>query len=263
MIEILEDVPEGIVAVRARGTLTREEYDRVVVPLLDEARREGRRLRCLCEVGADYDGLTAGAAWEDVTLGLRSLRLFDGCAVVSDVVWIREVSRLVRFLMPCPVRVFDEQDRDKAAAWLAGLPEGPAASVRLVPGSGVVVVEVTAPLRTADVDTLAATVDSWLVAHDALQGVVVHARGVPGWENLAALRRHLRFVRGHHRKVRRVALAVDGALAAVVPVVAGHVVQPQLRHFGHDALDDAITWAAGDVAGADGRPADRPVGGRA
>ena len=47
MIEILKDVPDGVVAVRASGTLTREEYDEVVVPLLDEARRAGRRLRCL------------------------------------------------------------------------------------------------------------------------------------------------------------------------------------------------------------------------
>ena len=70
MIEILKDVPDGVVAVRASGTLTREEYDEVVVPLLDEARRAGRRLRCLCEVGVDYRGLTPGAAWEDVTLGL-------------------------------------------------------------------------------------------------------------------------------------------------------------------------------------------------
>ena len=258
MIEILKDVPAGIVAVRASGTLTREEYDEVVVPLLDEARREGRRLRCLCQVSSDYRGLTPGAAWEDVTLGLRSLRLFDGCAVVSDVRWVRETSRLARFLMPCPVRVFDEQDREDAAAWLAGLPEGPGASVRLVPEAGIVVIEVAAPLRVADFDALAATVDSWLATHDALQGVVVHARAVPGWENLRALLRHLRFVRDHHRRVRRVALAVDGALADLAPTVAGHFVRAQLRRFAYDQLDAAIAWASDqDTGGPDSAPADR------
>jgi SpoIIAA-like len=244
MIEVLKDVPPGIVAVRASGTLTREEYDAVVVPLLEDARREGRRLRCLCEVGADYRGLTPGAAWDDVTLGLRALHLFDGCAVVSDVRWIREVSRLVAFLMPCPVRVFDERDRAEAAAWLAGLPEGPGATVRLTAGTGVVVVEVAAPLRTADFEALAATVDGWLQTHDLLPGVVVHARAVPGWENLGALMRHIRFVRDHHRRLRRVALAVDGVLAGLAPAVADHFVQAQVRHFGYDALDEAIAWAA-------------------
>ena len=258
MIEVLTDVPPGIVAVRAGGVLTREEYDTVIVPLLDEARREGRRLRCLCEVGADYRGLTPGAAWEDLTLGLRALHLFDGCAVVSDVGWIREASRLAAFLMPCPVRVFDERDRADAAAWLAGVPEGPGASVRLDPDTGVAVVEVVAPLRTADFDSLAATVDSWLTTHEALPGVVVHARAVPGWENIGALVRHLRFVRDHHRRVRRVALAVDGALAGLAPDVAGHFVHAQLRRFGYDRLDDAITWASGRDGHDSTAPAQEP-----
>ena len=38
--------------------------------------------------------MTPGAAWKDVTLGLRALGLFDGCAVVSDIGWVREASRL-------------------------------------------------------------------------------------------------------------------------------------------------------------------------
>ena len=244
MIEVLTDVPPEIVAVRASGTLTREEYDAVVVPLLEQARRDGRRLRCLCEVGADYRGLTPGAAWEDVTLGLRALRLFDGVAVVTDIGWIREVSRLAGFLMPCPVAVFDERDRTAAAAWLAVLPEGPDVWVRLLDERGVVVVDVAHPLRTADLDALATTVDGWLATHATLQGVVVHARGVPGWENLRALLRHLRFVRDHHRRVRRVALAADGVLADVAPAVARHFVRAELRHFGHDDLDAAIDWAA-------------------
>ena len=60
MIEV--PTPPGVVAVRASGILIGQEYDTVVVPLLEEARREGRRLRCLGEVAADYCGLTPGAA---------------------------------------------------------------------------------------------------------------------------------------------------------------------------------------------------------
>ena len=66
---------------------------------------------------------------------------------------------------------------------------------------------------------------------------------VPGWENVTGLRRHLQFVREHHRRVRRVALAVDGVLPSVAPAVAGHLVAPEVRHFAYDALDDAVAWA--------------------
>jgi hypothetical protein len=67
--------------------------------------------------------------------------------------------------------------------------------------------------------------------------------------------RHLRFVRDHHRRVRRVALAVDGALAGLAAGVAGHFVHAQLRRFGYDRLDDAITWASGR----DGQDATAPA----
>ncbi len=249
MLEILHDVPPGVLAVRASGRLTRAEYDEVLLPVVEEALREDRHLRCLCEVAADYQGLGPAAAWEDVTLGLRALHLFDGCAVVGDLGWVRGASRLAAFLMPCPVRIFEEGGRARAAAWLAALPEGPGSSVRLVPEAGVVVVEVAAPLRAADFDAVAAAVDAWVANHGTPAGVVVHAAALPGWENIGAMVRHLRFVHDRHRHVRRVALATGGALAELAPVVAGHFVRAELRHFDHDALDAAIGWAAGATPG--------------
>ena len=39
MIEILKDLPNGIDGVKASGMITKEDYERVFVPLLDEARR--------------------------------------------------------------------------------------------------------------------------------------------------------------------------------------------------------------------------------
>ena len=141
------------------------------------------------------------------------------------------------------MRVFAERDRAEAAAWLAALPETPSISVRLDEQTGTVVVEAAAPLRGVDFDALAATVDPWLPTHETVAGVVFHARTVPGWENVTGLRRHLQFVREHHRRVRRVALAVDGVLPSLAPAVAGHLVAPEVRHFAYDALDDAVAWA--------------------
>jgi hypothetical protein len=105
------------------------------------------------------------------------------------------------------------------------------------------VVEVTDPLRAQDFDALAATADAWLATHDELPGVVVHARTFPGWENIGGLLRHMRFVRDHHRAVRRVALAADTRLAELVPRLAEHFVKAEIRHFGYDELDEAVAWA--------------------
>jgi hypothetical protein len=134
---------------------------------------------------------------------------------------------------------------------LISLPEGPGVTHRVLPESGVIVVELTEPLRAQDFDALAATADSWLATHDEVPGVVLHARAFPGWENIGGLLRHVRFVRDHHRALRRVALAADTRLADLLPRLIEHFVKAEIRHFGYDELDDAIVWAAGQ----DGRRA--------
>jgi hypothetical protein len=45
VLEKLKNLPPGIDGVRAIGKLSKEDYEQVFVPLLDEARREGRRVR--------------------------------------------------------------------------------------------------------------------------------------------------------------------------------------------------------------------------
>jgi stage II sporulation SpoAA-like protein len=250
MLQRIPDVPDGIDALAAIGTLTRQDYEQSIEPILDEARRSSRRIRLLVQLGPEYDGYTAGAAWEKTANAFRSpslLRLLDGYAVVTDLHWLHEWTHVMGFLLPFPLRVFGNDERDEAIAWLSTLPEGPGVSHYLVSESGVLVVEVTAPLRAQDFDALAATADAWLETHDALPGVVIHARQFPGWENAASMLRHFRFVRDHHRAVRRVALAADGKRADLIAGLAEHFVHAEIKRFGYDGLDEAVAWAAGPV----------------
>lgn len=255
MIEKLEGLPAGIDGVKAVGKISREDYEEVFAPLLHEARREGRRIRFLYQLGPEFEGFTPGAAWEDAKIGLHFLRLFEGCAVVTDVAWVREMTRLMGFLMPCPVRQFGNHERDQAVAWLVSLPEGAAVSHRLLADSGVIVVEVRQALRAQDFDALSLTADTWIEAHGSLQGLVIHAREFPGWENFGSFLRHVRFVRDHHREVKRIAFAADSKLATLAPRIAEHFIKAEVKSFRYDELDAAIVWAAGTAARATPRSA--------
>ncbi|MHC1557802.1 SpoIIAA family protein [Actinomycetospora sp. C-140] len=242
MIETDTDVPAGIDAVRAVGTLSRHDYDAVVVPMLDAAVREGRRLRFLCVVDEDFRGLTPDAAWADVKLGLTAMRNLEGCAVVSDLDWVRRSTSMASFFLPGHVRVFDADERAEALRWLESLP-GRLVTTRVDPAAGVVVADVGEPLRREDVDVIAAAVDSWLADHTELPGLVLHAASFPGWENVGALVQHLRFVGGHQRRIGRVALAVDGQPVGIAARVAGTLLHPEVRQFAANELDAAIRWA--------------------
>jgi hypothetical protein len=150
--------------------------------------------------------------------------------------------------MPCPGKVFGSQERDKAVEWLASLPEGVPVSHRLIADSGVLVIEVKAPLRAQDFDALALTADTWIEAHGRLRGLVIHTREFPGWENLGSLLRYVRFVRDHQRKVERVALAAETKLATLASLVGEHFVDAEVKSFGYDEVEAAIAWAAATSA---------------
>ncbi len=245
MLEKLKDLPKGIDGVKAVGRVSKEDYERVLEPMLDAARTDGRKVRFLYQFGPDFEGLAPSAAWEDAKVGLRSMRLFEGCAIVTDVSWLREMTSFAGFLMPCPVKVFTNAERDGAVAWLSSLPEKAAISHRLIPESGVLVVEIRQPLRAQDFDALAVTADSWIEAHGELRGLVVHTREFPGWENVGGAIRHMCFIRDHQRKIERVALASDSQLASLAPRLAEHFVSAEVQNFAYDALEAATAWAAG------------------
>jgi hypothetical protein len=124
-LEKLADVPEGIVALRAVGTVTRQDYEETVEPIVDEVLGRGGRMRLLMQLGPEYEGFTVGAAWEKAENWFRHptmLRAVDGYALVSDIGWVREFVGLSAFLLPFPMRVFGNDERDQAVAWLSSVP---------------------------------------------------------------------------------------------------------------------------------------------
>jgi hypothetical protein len=130
LLKELTGVPAGIQALQAEGTVTTDDYERVFAPLVDQARTTGNRIRLLYQFGPGFQRITPGALWADTRLGVNYLRLLDGCAIVSDIDWIRKPTRAVGAWMPCPVRVYDNDERDDAVAWLTSLPEGTDVSAR-------------------------------------------------------------------------------------------------------------------------------------
>lgn len=247
MIEQISNLPPGCFGLRAEGNVTREDYLKVFEPILERAHREGARIRLLYELGPDLEGFTPGAAWEDARLGLQYVRLLERCAVVSDIAWVQHATRFMGALMPYPTRSFSLAQRDEAIAWLSQ--EAPSSGLRhrLLPDVGVLVIEPDGKLRAEDFEALALTVDPWIEAQGALHGIVVHARHFPGWENLGALWRHMRFVRDHHQKVKRLAVSADGVMAELGPRLAQHLVDAEARHFAYDEFEQALAWASAPV----------------
>lgn len=113
--------------------------------------------------------------------------------------------------------------------------------------TGILVLMPEGPLEAADFETLAAHVDAYLEQNGMLHGVMVKAREFPGWKNFTALLAHLKFVKGHHSRIEKVAVVADGSVASILPHMAGHFLKAEVRQFSFDHEDAAWKWLAKDV----------------
>ena len=118
----------------------------------------------------------------------------------------------------------------------------------LLRDKAVLVVRPTGRLEAADFLGLARFVDPYLADKGTLNGLLVEATSLRGWNDFAALIEHLRFVRDHHRQVRRVAVVTDNAVLAILPRIAEHFAQPEIRVFPPADRTNALAWLEGTPA---------------
>lgn len=118
MIEMLEGFSDNVVAGRAVGRVTRQDYELVLIPRVEAAARVHPMIRCYYEISGDFTGMEPGAMWEDFRVGVEHWTRWERVAVVTDVDWIAYVVNAFRFLMPGQVRVFPISERITAQTWI-------------------------------------------------------------------------------------------------------------------------------------------------
>jgi hypothetical protein len=99
-------------------------------------------------------------------------------------------------------------------------------------------------LEKDDFVQLAKTVDPYIERTGSLAGLIIDAPSFPGWDSLGAMAAHFRFVRDHHKHIKKVALVTDAALGSVAEALGSHFVSAQIRHFPAAELEAAKRWIA-------------------
>lgn len=112
----------------------------------------------------------------------------------------------------------------------------------IVKPQGILVLKPDAPLSKSDFGDLSAAVDSYLATHEMLKGVLIHAKGFPGWENFGSFTAHMHFVREHQKKVRRVAVVTDSYFAGIVESLGNHFASAEIKHFPYSDDEKALDW---------------------
>jgi len=91
---------------------------------------------------------------------------------------------------------------------------------------------------------LAKAVDPQIEAHGDLAGLIISAPSFPGWDSFGSLVTHLRFVRDHHKHVKKIAVVTDSHLGDVAEHLTSHFVSAEIRHFPAGETQQARQWIA-------------------
>ncbi len=119
MLEILSGFPDGVLAVKASGRVTKADYEAVLIPAVKAGFAKHQKLRCYYEIGPECSGFDAGAMWKDFTVGVEFWTRWQRVAVVTGVDWIKHTVHAFSFFMPCLVKVFAPGEAAQARIWIS------------------------------------------------------------------------------------------------------------------------------------------------
>ena len=116
MINTLNDLPPGVIGLRASGEVTADDYRDVMVPVLEDAlARGGVRLLYVLD---EHTTFRPGALFADTKFSLGHLRGWERLAVVSDADWLENSIKAFGWMMPGEIQVFDDDEIAEAVSWL-------------------------------------------------------------------------------------------------------------------------------------------------
>jgi SpoIIAA-like len=111
---------------------------------------------------------------------------------------------------------------------------------------GILILEPIGPLQSTDFEKLAREVDPFIIEKGTLNGLMIYAKTFPGWDNFAAFLSHIKFVKNHHQKIKKIAAVTGSSFLTIMPQVANHFIQAEVRHFDYDDKDTAFGWLKAD-----------------
>jgi hypothetical protein len=118
MLERIPDLPDNVLGFVAKGELTGDDYDKILIPAVDQALASHEKIRLLYVLGEEFDGITGGAIWGDTRVGFSHITRWEKIAIVSDKEWLRHAVDIFGYLMPGEVKGYTTKELSDARTWV-------------------------------------------------------------------------------------------------------------------------------------------------
>jgi hypothetical protein len=117
MLNVIPDLPSGVVGFEVSGKLRTEDYRDILQPALQAAAANGE-VRVVIVI-PKFEGFSGGAVWQDLKMGVEHWRAWRRIALVTDIEWMIHGTQWFGWMTPGEVKHFPLEARAAAIAWAA------------------------------------------------------------------------------------------------------------------------------------------------
>jgi hypothetical protein len=119
MIQIL-DAPENVVAFRAIGEVTKDDYKTVIEPAVEKLVRQIDEINFLFLIDTEIKNFTTAAWMEDAIIGLKNLGKWNRSAIVTDSENAISFTNKFSYIAPGEFRGYKKESFNEALNWVQG-----------------------------------------------------------------------------------------------------------------------------------------------
>lgn len=118
MLKISNESEGNVLILEAESKLTDEDYKQVLIPRLEAIIEEQGKARLLLDMGDQFQGWEARAAWDDAYFGLSHRKDFEKMAVIADRRWVEWAFKVASPIFSGEMKAFLPSERSEAHRWI-------------------------------------------------------------------------------------------------------------------------------------------------
>lgn len=119
MITMLNEVPGNIAAFRASGNVTKEDYQLIIQPAIENLYEKTGEINFLLYLDSGIENFTNGTWYQEIMLRLKNLGKWNRAAIVTDFSSYTNLTTAFSPIMPGEFKGFTKEFYGGALDWVS------------------------------------------------------------------------------------------------------------------------------------------------
>lgn len=119
MLSQINNLPDYVLGVKAKGEVTADDLKDVLLPGLAALTKQYGEIYYLLVLETDVENFTAGAWFQDLIAGLKHFTQWKKIAVVTDQQAVEKFTDFFSYLTPGQAKGYKPDELEEAIAWVS------------------------------------------------------------------------------------------------------------------------------------------------